>query len=292
MTYREFEIFIEVCKTKNMTQAGKNLYMSQPAVSYIINKLEKKYKHTLFTRDKNGLQITSEGNTLLNYALQLVYNHNLIKKTLSENIESIKLGVVNTIAEFYLPKYISEYKTLKPNSEIKVIAGNLNYIFDALSRNEIEIALIDSEYYNKDFEIIPYHYDLYMGIVSTKNELSIKNEILFEDFIKNDLLLREIGSVERTIFDQVLKSKSIEKKPLYEFNSNNAIISGVIENLGVSIMPSTFLNRSYYKKRIKLIRISDVNLYRRFFFVINKRSKNNKNLKFLMDVIDLVHKEG
>jgi hypothetical protein len=57
-------------------------------------------------------------------------------------------------------------------------------------------------------------------------------------------------------------------------------------------MPSTFLNRSYYKKRIKLIRISDVNLYRRFFFVINKRSKNNKNLKFLMDVIDLVHKEG
>ena len=289
MTYREFEVFIEVCKTKNMTQAANNLFMSQPAVSYIINKTEEKYKTKLFIRENDGLKITTEGNTLLNYALQLTYSHNQIKKILDNKIEKIKLGVVKSIADFYLPKYMRIFKKENIDIEIDVIVGDYDYILQALHNNEIEIALIDSEYFNKDFEIVPYHYDLYKAIVSINNNLSTVNSIKLEDLIKYDLLLRETGSIERTQLEKIFKLKSISKKPIYECYSNNAIISGVLENMGVSILPSSLINEKYYSEHIKLIKINDLNLYRKFFYVKNKRLRLDVRTQQLLKAIQNTH---
>ncbi|WP_236251320.1 helix-turn-helix domain-containing protein [Peptoniphilus harei] len=57
MTIRDLEIFIEVCKTKNMSNAAKNLKISQPTVSHAISQIENEYNVKLFDRISKKLYI-------------------------------------------------------------------------------------------------------------------------------------------------------------------------------------------------------------------------------------------
>ena len=55
MNLRSLKVFKTVCESKSMTAAGKKLYMSQPAISQTITKLEKEVGIKLFERIKNRL---------------------------------------------------------------------------------------------------------------------------------------------------------------------------------------------------------------------------------------------
>ncbi len=55
MTLRHMRIFVEVCRTMNITRAAENLYLSQPAVSLAISELEDYYASPCSTGSKTNL---------------------------------------------------------------------------------------------------------------------------------------------------------------------------------------------------------------------------------------------
>ena len=60
----QYKIFYEVAKAGNISKAAKELYISQPAISKAISKLEDSLGLSLFTRSSRGVQLTSEGEIL------------------------------------------------------------------------------------------------------------------------------------------------------------------------------------------------------------------------------------
>ena len=72
MTIRDLEIFIEVCKTKNMSKAAENLKISQPTVSHAISQIENEYNVQLFDRISKKLYITDVGLRLFDYAKNIL----------------------------------------------------------------------------------------------------------------------------------------------------------------------------------------------------------------------------
>ena len=63
-----YKIFYEAAKAGNISKAADNLYISQPAVSKSITKLEQSLGQILFIRSKKGVKLTEEGKTLFEYA--------------------------------------------------------------------------------------------------------------------------------------------------------------------------------------------------------------------------------
>ena len=59
-----YHIFYEVAATQNLSKAAQNLYISQPAVTKAIQKLEENLNLTLFTRTSRGVHLTPEGTVL------------------------------------------------------------------------------------------------------------------------------------------------------------------------------------------------------------------------------------
>ena len=74
----QYKIFYEVAKAGNISKAAKELFISQPAISKVISKLEENLEITLFTRNSRGVALTMEGQTL--------YEH------ISEAFRHISLG--------------------------------------------------------------------------------------------------------------------------------------------------------------------------------------------------------
>jgi len=60
----QYKIFYEVAKAGNISKAAKELFISQPAISKVISKLEENLEITLFTRNSRGVALTMEGQTL------------------------------------------------------------------------------------------------------------------------------------------------------------------------------------------------------------------------------------
>ena len=72
MTIRDLEIFIEVVKAKNMSNAAKNLEISQPTVSHAISQIENEYNVKLFDRVSKKLYITDVGLRLYDFAQNIL----------------------------------------------------------------------------------------------------------------------------------------------------------------------------------------------------------------------------
>ena len=64
----QYKIFYEVAKAGNISKAAKELYISQPAISKAISKLEDSLGLPLFTRSSRGVQLTPEGEILFTHA--------------------------------------------------------------------------------------------------------------------------------------------------------------------------------------------------------------------------------
>ena len=69
-----YKIFYEVAKCGNISKAAKNLYISQPAVSKSISRLEQSLSQTLFVRNKRGVKLTDEGKMLYEHILKAIDN--------------------------------------------------------------------------------------------------------------------------------------------------------------------------------------------------------------------------
>ena len=72
MTLRHFRIFIEVASAGSITQAARNLYLTQPTVSTAVRELEEHYGTLFFDRINQRLRITGEGRRFLDYARHFI----------------------------------------------------------------------------------------------------------------------------------------------------------------------------------------------------------------------------
>ena len=97
----QYRIFYEVAKAGNISKAAKELFISQPAISKAISKLEENLDVTLFTRNSRGVQLTSEGELLFQYVENafeaLDRGENELKRIREFHIGQLTIGVSNTL---------------------------------------------------------------------------------------------------------------------------------------------------------------------------------------------------
>ena len=93
----QYKIFYEVAKAGNISKAAKELYISQPAISKAISKLEDSLSTILFTRNSRGVQLTEEGQILFEHTSsafeQLSAGELELKRVREFNMGQIRIGV-------------------------------------------------------------------------------------------------------------------------------------------------------------------------------------------------------
>ena len=61
MTYQQLVFLYQVMKTKNITKASENLFISRQTISNALNQLEEELGYPLLIRKKDGVELTSDG---------------------------------------------------------------------------------------------------------------------------------------------------------------------------------------------------------------------------------------
>ena len=74
----QLEYFCAATRLHSITQAAAELYVTQPAISTAIKELEKEFSISLFTRTKNHLSLTKEGEVFYQKAQKLLAEYNIL----------------------------------------------------------------------------------------------------------------------------------------------------------------------------------------------------------------------
>ena len=270
-----YKIFYTVANFKNITKAARFLYISQPAVTTSIKKLEEKLETTLFIRTKRGVILTSEGELLYEYIKNAMENIKIgenklfnLKKLETGNI---RIGVGITLTKFFLMEPLEEFHKKYPKISINIDTGITKRVLEDLEHGKLDIGIItttDLKY--KDIDVI-YSKEVQDVFVVNKEYMElIQNGLKIEQLNKYPLLLQTPEANTRKFLDKVMFDNNIKLNSVMEVASYSLVIEFAKIGFGIG-----FIARDYIKKELEegaLFEVNvDINIPKRKILVVTKK---------------------
>lgn len=150
MDSMDWEILVELFNQKNITKTSDSLRISQPAVTYRINNLEKEFNVKLIYREKKGIIFTSQGEMLVDYSTEMLSNAQKIKEKLlnqSNEVQGVlRLSASSIFSRYQLPTILSEFNKKYPSVEFDVITGWSEDVLKSVHNDNSQVGIIRGDY--------------------------------------------------------------------------------------------------------------------------------------------------
>lgn len=141
-----YVIFHTVAKAGNISKAANQLYISQPAISKAISKLEEELGTALFNRSSRGVTLTEEGQVLYEYVERAFDSLNMGEENLKNykelGIGHIRIGVSTSLCKHILLDYLKDFIRENPNIKFSIDCHSTLNTIKLLKNDDIDIGLI------------------------------------------------------------------------------------------------------------------------------------------------------
>jgi len=220
MLDQKVHTFLKVAELQNYTKAAKELNLTQPAVTQHIRKLEDYYECPLIDISGKSVELTVEGEAFYNYANFQNANETQLINQMEKAETPIKIGATLSIADYYLPSYLSSY--ISNNEEIiSLTVNNTKSIIEKLLNNKLYCAFIEGIFDKSLFHFKEFKTTKFVPVARKGHPLEGK-EILLADVHEYPLILREEGSGTREIYENYLYQNNdsiLSASKIYEISS-------------------------------------------------------------------------
>lgn len=146
MNLREMECILELAKEKCISKAAQNLYISQPALSQCLNRVESQLNAKLFTRGKEGMFLTFAGERYVEMSKRVIKMYSNFETDLTEidrmHTGRIRVGTTVHLGSLILPQVLPIFSQQYPNIEISVVEATSRQLERYISESEIDISMM------------------------------------------------------------------------------------------------------------------------------------------------------
>ena len=261
-----YKIFYTVAKYKHMTKASEELFISQPAISQSIKKLEEQLGGILFVRSNKGMELTSEGKMLFEHikgALEIINNaENEFSSFKSLDKGEIKIGCSTTLTKLVLLESVKEYHKEYPGIKVTIVNDLTSNLINSLKLGKLDIVIFNEGNIKENNLSLVKIKELKQGFVYNSDYFSDKIVDLSQ---LNDypLILQKEESNSRKFLDHFVMTKGVKLIPGMEVVSQDLVIEFTNIGLGIgfSIIDLAKSNYSYLQELDINKRIPKINVY-------------------------------
>lgn len=272
MDFKQIECFVEVVRRKSFSKAAESLYMSQPAVTSNIQKLEQELGCELVERGGRGALPTAQGEIMLKYALELLKlrssAYNEIKEKSDFEGKKLELCASSIPEEYLLPGYLNEFKNIKPLVKCAIYHGDSKEVLDMIVSGRVNIGFSGTMLEREDLRYEVIAEDAQVMIAAP--DANYPDDIKLLDLVHENIILREDGSGTRKFFEDALKklgSDILNFSSITVSSSQNAIKRMVEAGLGISFMSEIAVLNEIKQGSLKAYYVEDLYIKRNFYFV-------------------------
>ncbi|WP_246123357.1 LysR family transcriptional regulator [Marinobacter maritimus] len=255
MELQQLRLFLAAAESKSFTRGAKRAFVSQPALSASIAKLEGELGVRLFTRNKRSVVLTPAGQTLLKRATQIVNECNRARDELKNHDQQrmLRLGVVNTLSITNIARLIEPYR--RENSSLKL------QVFDASSEEMERLAVAGR--IDLSLTILPEHpekgrqvsyskrlfSESYKVAMATSHHLSEAPSLCLAD-LENEPFVSRSHCEYRQMLKVLMKTAGVRLNVAYITDQDDRALSLVEQGAGIAIVPEHYESLNIVKRPI------------------------------------------
>ena len=243
----QYRIFYEVAKAGNISKAAKELFISQPAISKAISKLEENLDVTLFTRNSRGVQLTSEGELLFQYVEDafeaLDRAENELKRIREFHNGHLTIGVSNTLCKYLLLPYLKDFIEEHPHVKVAIESQATARTLDMLEQQRIDIGLVAEPRNQRGLNFLPVAKieDIFVCTPSYLKNLKLREGQEADVFRTGNIMLLDRNNMTRHYIDAYLNENQIVPNQLLEVTTMDLLIEFARIGLGVGCVIREFV---------------------------------------------------
>lgn len=252
----QYRIFFEVAKAGNISRAAKELFISQPAISKAIGKLEESLNATLFTRNSRGVQLTDEGQILFLHVKNafdaLDRGESELKRIREFHMGQLSIGVSNTLCKHLLLPYLKNFVEQYPHVKITIESQATAQTLDMLEQQRLDIGLVAEPKNRKGLNFLPVTKieDVFVCTPSYLKNLKLREGDEADVFRTGNIMLLDRNNMTRHYIDSYLNEHQIAPNQLLEVTTMDLLIEFARTGLGVGCVIREFVEEDLKSGRL------------------------------------------
>lgn len=237
MRYVQLRAFHYVATCGGFSRAAEELFLTQPAISDQVRKLEEEYDILLFNRQRKQVVLTTAGEQLLQITRRLFDSEQQALDFLSES-RALQSGNLRIVADsaHHLLHILAAFRKRYPGVTVSVRAGNTETVVNSLYSYEADLGVLGEVPTLTNFAFDLLSSSPIIAFVAQDHSLSGAGHLTFAELAQHPLVLRERGSKTRTKLEVAARAQGVELKPAIEAEGREAVREIVASGAGIGFV--------------------------------------------------------
>lgn len=266
-----YVIFHTVAKAGNISKAANQLYISQPAISKSISKLEAELGTALFSRSSKGVTLTEEGQVLYEYVERAFDSLNMGEENLKNykelGIGHIRIGVSTSLCKHILLDYLKDFIKENPNIKFSIDCHSTLNTIKLLKNDDIDIGLICNTELPKGIVYSPVKeiHDVFVASPEYLDNFYERNGNALDDVIMDELSPHIKGNIIPLLGASKRAGKNTSSDSLYNDsdsaadnptdsslpNHSNITTTDILENSNLMVLEEANVTRTHVDEYLR-----------------------------------------
>lgn len=245
MELQQLRLFLAAAESESFTRGAKRAFVSQPALSASIAKLEGELGVKLFTRNKRNVVLTPAGRTLFERATRIVDECNRARDELKNHDQQrmLRLGVINTLSIANVARLIEPYRRENLRLRLQVFDASTDEMEQLAKKGRIDLAFTvlsgrsasrHSFIHSKSLFTEPY-----LVAMAAHHHLSESPSLTLTD-LESEPFVSRSHCEYRLMLQELMRSAGTRLNVAYVTNQDDRALSLVQQGVGIAIVPAHY----------------------------------------------------
>lgn len=291
---RQLRYFISAVRHGSLRAAAREHYITQPAVSIQLKKLEEELGEKLYVRRGRRIEPTQAGSFLLADAEEIVERIDRLTqsvgvvRTMKRGV--LKMGSIDAASIYVLPGVFRAFRRRFPGIDVQVIVSDSQTLVTALGAGTIEIAVVTLPPPGESYGVVPIYEDRMVLVVHPRHALarSRRRGRMLERVAETGLITYPARSTTRHLIEKVFLDNGLTPRVTMEMSSPEAIKKLAEAGLGASILPAQVVAGEVKRGTLEVIPTGKVRFSRTLGVVFKDREKLSPPAGAFLDMVSRI----
>jgi LysR family hydrogen peroxide-inducible transcriptional activator len=257
MELHQLKYVCAIAATGSFSRAAEQCHVAQPSLSQQISKLEDELGTRLFDRLGRSVRLTDAGRTFLPHARTVLHQTEMARSEVDGRRRDARgtviVGVIPTIAPYYLPERIAAFTRRFPESTLRIVEETTPVLVESLRSLAIDIAILSLPLRRREFEVVPLLTErLYAALPPDHRRAGAASISLSELRDERFVLLRD-SHCFREIALAACHRARLDPRIAFESGQFSSLLGMVAAGVGVSLVPEMAVDRRAACKYVRSV---------------------------------------
>jgi DNA-binding transcriptional LysR family regulator len=274
MLLSQIAAFVEVSRRKSVSRAAEALFLTQPALTARLQRLERDLGARLFVRTSRGMKLTGAGEAFLPYAVRaldvLADGRMQVNALERGGAGRLAIGAAPAVSTYVLPGLLKRFAESHPRVEVRVRTGHSEEMLDLVLREQVDVGLVRA-LRHRDITSVPLYEDRLILVADPGHEFAASGRIRLEEIAGEQLILFDRTSSYHELTSALFRRAGVSPAGVMELDNIDAAKKMVEQGFGVALLPHTSVADEVTAGRLAEVAIQGAEPVRRQIVAIRRR---------------------